>query len=62
MIKLHKENVNELELNIIKVVMSVQIESEKSEGLVKGRHVFDLLIRELDNLLISKETSLSSAH
>jgi hypothetical protein len=48
MLKLHKDNVNELEIRILKIQTTNHVEGEKTEGIVNGRRVFDLLIRELE--------------
>lgn len=48
MLKLHKDNVNELEINMIKYIRNRQREDERIEELVRGRRVFDFLIKELE--------------
>ena len=48
MIKLHKDNVNEIEIEQIQYLYTAQIKGEKTEGIIKGRRVFDHLVRELE--------------
>lgn len=47
MLRLHKENVNEIEVSTIKFIFN-QSQKEKVEGIIKGRRVFDFMAKEFE--------------
>ena len=48
MLRLHKENVNELEIKTIRVLKGVQNPDEIIEENIKGRKVFNFFLREIE--------------
>ena len=48
MLKLHKENVNDLEIKMIRLLKGVHKPEEITEEYIKGRRVFNYFIKELE--------------